>query len=92
MTALRSLAEGLKVAELTGAAADSHLLAVLAQVQARVGSSAKARQTAERALERSLPRSPARVLALLALGRGDEARQEAQAGKLAAVWWGWLDD
>ena len=92
MTALRSLAEGLKVAELTGAAADPHLLAVLAHVQARVGSPAKARQTAERALGRSLPRSPARVLALLVLGRGDEARQEAQGGELAAVWWGWLDD
>ena len=92
MTALRSLAEGLKVAELTGAAADPHLLAVLAHVQARVGSPAKARQTAERALGRSMPRSPARVLALLVLGRGDEARQEAQGGELAAVWWGWLDD
>ena len=90
LTALRSLAEGLKVAELTGAEADAHLLAVLAHVQARVGSPAKARQTAARALGRSLPRSPARVLALLALGRGNEARQEAQAGELAAAWWGFL--
>lgn len=85
--ALRSLAEGLKVAELTGESADPHLLAVLAHVQAGVGSAAKARQTAQRALERSGPRGPARVLALFALGRGDEARQEAQAGELAPVWW-----
>lgn len=88
--ALRSLAEGLKVAELTGESADPHLLAVLAHVQAGVGSAAKARRTAQRALERSGPRGPARVLALFALGRDDEARQEAQAGELSAVWWGFL--
>ena len=88
--ALRTLAEGLKVAELTGESADPHLLAVLAHVQARVGSPAKARQTAQRALERSAWRSPARVLALLALGRDGEARQEAQAGELASAWWSFL--
>lgn len=88
--ALRTLAEGLKVAELTGESADPHLLAVLAHVQAGVGSAVKARRTAQRALERSEPRSPARVLALLALGRDDEARQEAQAGELSAVWQSFL--
>lgn len=87
LTALRTLAEGLKVAELTGQSADAHLLAVLAHVQRRVGSAAKAGRTAHRALERSLPRSPARVLALLALGRPAEAQAEALAGQLGEVWW-----
>ncbi|GAA4016512.1 hypothetical protein GCM10022631_31090 [Deinococcus rubellus] len=90
--ALRTLAEGLKVAEMTGEAADAHLLAVLAYVQRFVGSGAmgsevKAHRTAHKALERSAPRSPARVWALLALGREVEARAEAEAGQLAAGWW-----
>lgn len=85
--ALRTLAEGLKVAELTGTEADAHLLAVLAHVQARVGSPARAGQTAARALDRSAPRSPARVLALLALGEPGEAEREAEAGEVAPVWW-----
>ena len=80
--ALHALAEGLKVAELSGQPADAHLLAVLARAQAAVGSASKARATAEKALARSLARSPARVLALLALGRADEARSEALAGQL----------
>ncbi len=81
-TALRTLAEGLKVTELMHAPADAHLLAVLARVQAVVGSAAKARRTAEKALERSQPGSPARVAALLALDRPDEARAEAEHGEL----------
>lgn len=85
-TALRVLAEGLKVAELGGEAADAHLLSVLAHVQLRLGGP-KGQRTAARALERSLPRSPARVLALLALRRGAEAMAEAQDGELAGVWW-----
>jgi len=85
--ALRALAEGLKVAELTGQQADAHLLAVLAHAQAALGSSGKAARTAEKALSRSLPRSPARVLALLALNRAAEARAEAGVGELAGVWW-----
>lgn len=84
--ALRALAEGLKVAELAGAAADAHLLAVLAHAQAAVGSPGKAARTAAKALARSVPRSPARVLALLALGREGEARAEAEAGELGEVW------
>nr|WP_246363064.1 hypothetical protein [Deinococcus budaensis] len=85
--ALRALAEGLKVAELTAQAADAHLLAVLAHAQAALGSRPKAARTAEKAMDRSPPRSPARVLALLALERRAEARAEAAAGELAAVWW-----
>lgn len=85
--ALRTLAEGLKVAELTGAQADAHLLAVLAHAQGRLGSRDKAGRTAAKALARSLPRSPARVVALLALDREAEARAEAEAGELAGVWW-----
>lgn len=84
---LRTLAEGLKVAELTGQEADAHLLAILAHTQAALGSAEKAGRTATRALGRSLPRSPARVAALLALGRREEARVEAAAGELAEVWW-----
>lgn len=85
--ALHTLAEGLKVAELTGQAADAHLLAVLAHAQARLGSRDKAGRTAAKALARSLPRSPARGVALLALGRVEEARAEAEAGELGEVWW-----
>ncbi|GAA5511907.1 hypothetical protein Dcar01_00621 [Deinococcus carri] len=85
--ALRTLAEGLKVAELTGQEADAHLLAVLARAQAALGSRDKAGRTAAKALARSLPRSPARVAALLALGREEEARAEAAAGELGKVWW-----
>ncbi len=88
--ALLALAEGLKVAELLNAEADAHLLAVLAHVQARLplqtgrGGSGKAAKTAQKALERSAPRSPARVLALLSLGRGAEAEAERVAGALSA--------
>ena len=89
--ALRTLAEGLKVAELSGQAADAHLLAVLAHVQAVLGSRDKAERTAEKALARSLPRSPARVIALLALGRAEEARVEAAAGDLGEVWFASFD-
>lgn len=85
--ALRSLAEGLRVAEHLGEEADAHLLAVLALVQRQVGSGAKAGRTARKALDRSLPRSPARVLALLALERPEQAHAEAQAGELGGVWW-----
>lgn len=84
--ALRALAEGLKVAEATGQPSDAHLLAVLAHAQLRLGG-AKGLRTAQKALERSLPRSPARVLALLALARTAEADTEAADGELAEVWW-----
>ena len=84
--ALHTLAEGLKVAELLNVPADPLLLTALARVQWRVGSPAKARRTAEKALARSAPGSPARVSALLALGRPDEARTEAERGELAAVY------
>ncbi|MCD0163624.1 hypothetical protein IHN63_20235, partial [Deinococcus sp. 6YEL10] len=84
--ALRSLAEGLKVAELTGQPADPHLLAVLAHAQ-RPLNARKAAATAAKALDRSEPGSPARVLALLALDRPDEAHAQAQRGSLAAAWW-----
>nr|WP_254605774.1 hypothetical protein [Deinococcus sp. JMULE3] len=84
--ALRTLAEGLKVAEITGQSADPHLLAVLAHTQARLNPR-KAQSTAAKALDRSAPRSPARVLALLALARPDDAHAEAQAGDLHPRWW-----
>lgn len=84
--ALRALAEGLKVSELTGDPADAHLLAVLGHAQVRLGSG-KGQRTAGKALERSLPGSPARVLALLALNRSEEALAEAKSGELAPVWW-----
>ncbi|WP_264775031.1 hypothetical protein [Deinococcus aetherius] len=84
--ALRTLAEGLRVAELAETQADAHLLSVLAHAQASVGSREKADRTAGKALPRSLPRSPARVVALLALGRKEEARAEATAGELGEVW------
>ncbi|MFC4427453.1 hypothetical protein [Deinococcus navajonensis] len=85
-TALRTLAEGLKVAEMTAQPADSHLLAVLAHVQVQVGGG-KGRRTAKKALERAAPGSPARVVALLALDRQEEALAEAARGQLAPVWW-----
>ncbi len=90
--ALRTLAEGLKVAEIVGEAADAHLLAVLAYTQrfvgsGLVGSEAKAQRTAHKALERADPGSPARVWGLLVLGRETEAAAEAAAGQLAAGWW-----
>ncbi|MEF2279583.1 hypothetical protein V3W47_14905 [Deinococcus sp. YIM 134068] len=85
--ALRALAEGLRVAEMSGTEADAHLLAVLAHAQAAVGGRDKAARTAAKALTRSVPRSPARVVALLALGREEEARREAEAGELGGVWW-----
>ena len=80
------------MAEVIGEAADAHLLAVLAYIQRRVGSGAagseaKAQRTAHKALARAAPRSPARVWALLALGRVAEAGVEAAAGQLAAGWW-----
>ncbi|GAA5440126.1 hypothetical protein ACFQDE_04305 [Deinococcus caeni] len=84
--ALRSLAEGLKVAELTGQPADPHLLAVLAHAQKPLNSR-KAAATAAKALDRSEPGSPARVLALLALDRPEDAHAQAQRGSLAAAWW-----
>lgn len=59
---------------------------MLAHAQVRLGG-AKGGRTAEKALARSLPRSPARVLALLALARPAEAAAEAADGELAAVWW-----
>lgn len=83
--ALRALAEGLKVTEMAAQAADAHLLAVLAHAQLRLGGP-KGQRTAAKALERSLPRSPARVTALLALHRLEEAEGEAHAGQLAEVW------
>ncbi|MBZ9749691.1 hypothetical protein K7W42_02310 [Deinococcus sp. HMF7604] len=84
--ALRTLAEGLKVAELTGQPADAHLLAVLAAAQARLNPR-KAAQTAGKALARSEARSPARVLALQVLGQPEEAAAQARTGELAPVWW-----
>ena len=81
--ALRALAEGLKVGELLREDTDAHLLAVLSLVQGRLGGGAKAEKTARKALERSVPRGPARVLALLALGRTEEAESERAAGELA---------
>lgn len=84
---LRTLAEGLKVAELTGQEADAHLLAVLAHAQRALGAGPKAARTAGKALGRAALRSPARVLALLALGQQGEAGAEAQAGELAPGWW-----
>jgi hypothetical protein len=84
--ALRTLAEGLKVAEMAGEAADAHLLAVLAHVQAAVGGTEKARRTAEKALARAAPRSPARVVALLALAQPEQAQAEASAGELDGRW------
>ncbi len=87
LAALRTLAEGLKVAELINREADAHLLAVLAHAQRPIGSGAKARRTAEKALERAAPRSPARVWALLALERPEDAERERLAGQLSAAWW-----
>lgn len=84
--ALRTLAEGLKVAEIAGQSADPHLLAVLAHTQARLNAR-KGQATAAKALERSAPRGAARVLALLALTRPDDAHAEAQAGELHRGWW-----
>nr|WP_229783534.1 hypothetical protein [Deinococcus sedimenti] len=84
--ALRTLAEGLKVAEIAGQSADAHLLAVLAHTQLRLNPR-KGQATAAKALERSAPRSPARVLALRALNRADEGMLEARAGELHPGWW-----
>ncbi|ADV68149.1 hypothetical protein [Deinococcus maricopensis] len=83
--ALRDLAEGLKVAELTGQDADAYLLAVLAHAQRFAGGTAKAALTAQKACARSAPRSPARVLALHALGRHDDAETERQSGALSGL-------
>lgn len=80
--ALRALAEGLKVSEMMRVDTDAHLLAVLSLVQRRVGGEGKALRTAAKALERSQPHSPARVLALLALGHTTEAEAERAAGDL----------
>lgn len=85
--ALRALAEGLKVSEMLREGTDAHLLAVLSLVQLSmaqvgIGGAAKAEKTARKALERSAPRSLGRVLALLALGRMDEAESERRAGEL----------
>lgn len=84
--ALRTLAEGLKVAEVIGAEADAYLLAVLAHAQARAGGTDKAQKTARKALARSPDRSPARAVALLALNRPADAREVAAAGKLGGLW------
>ncbi|THF88676.1 hypothetical protein E7T09_05700 [Deinococcus sp. KSM4-11] len=84
--ALRTLAEGLRVSEQLGQPADAHLLSVLAHAQLKLGGS-KGRRTAARALERSVARSPARVLALLALRRDSEALAEARDGEIHPVWW-----
>lgn len=84
--ALRTLAEGLKVAEIAAQPADAHLLAVLAHVQLRLGGS-KGKRTADKALARAAPASPAHVLALLALQRQDEALAQATRGGLSPVWW-----
>ncbi|WP_371864529.1 hypothetical protein [Deinococcus kurensis] len=84
--ALRTLAEGLKVAEIAGQSADAHLLAVLAHTQGRLNAR-KGQATAAKALERSVQRSPARVLALLALRRTAEADREAAGGALHPGWW-----
>lgn len=84
--ALRALAEGLKVAELGAQAADAHLLAVLAHAQG----GPKGGRSAAKALERSAPGSPARVLALLALGRPADAQAQAAAGDLSALWWAFV--
>jgi hypothetical protein len=80
--ALRALAEGLKVCEMLLIEADALLLAVLSVVQAKIGGGGKAMKTAQKALDRSLPRSPARVISLLALGRVQEAERERDAGEL----------
>lgn len=84
--ALRTLAEGLKVAELTGKEADAHVLAVLAYAQKQIGSAAKAERTAQKALERAPLRSPAQIWALLTLERYAEAEAERQAGQLDVAW------
>ena len=84
--ALRTLAEGLKVAEVIGAEADAYLLAVLAHAQNRAGGTDKAQKTARKALARSPDRSPARAVALLALNRPADAREVAAAGKLGGLW------
>jgi hypothetical protein len=84
--ALRTLAEGLKVAELMGEAADAHLLAVLAHAQVRSGGRSKALKTAQKALDRSPQRSPAKVWALFALGQPEEAEAQRQAGQLGERW------
>ncbi len=83
---LHTLAEGLKVAEVTGQAADAHLLAVLAAAQAPAGSARKALTTATKALARAQANSPAQVGALLLLGRPQEAQQAQQAGELDERW------
>ena len=82
--ALLALAEGLKVSEMLREETDAYLLAVLSAVQARVGGAVKATRTAQKALERSLPRSPARVIALLVLRRGQEAEAERLGGELTS--------
>ena len=82
--ALLALAEGLKVSEMLREDTGPHLLAVLSAVQARIGGAGKAGRTAQKALARSLPRSPARVIALLVLGRGQEAEAERLGGELAS--------
>lgn len=84
--ALRTLAEGLKIAELLGEETDAYLLAVLAHAQASAGGYPKALKTAEKALARSPERSPARAVALLALGRTEEMKEVAQAGELSYLW------
>lgn len=81
---LRTLAEGLKVAELTGQEADAHLLAVLAAAQRL--SPRKAAQTAAKALSRAQVGSPAQVGALLLLGETEQAAQQREAGELDGRW------
>lgn len=81
---LRTLAEGLKVAEIVGESADAHLLAVLAAAQRF--SPRKAAQSAQKALERASVGSPAQVGALLLLGQLDEAHAQQQAAELDERW------
>lgn len=86
LAALRALAEGLKVAEMLGAEADPYLLAVLAHAQAGTGGQRKAAATAQKALSRAEVRSPARVVAYLALGERAQAKAEAKAGQISPLW------
>lgn len=84
--ALRGLADGLRILELANLEPDAHLQAVLAHVHKRIGTE-KHQETAQKALDYSPERSPAQILALLALDRAAEAQSKAQAGALAPVWW-----
>lgn len=90
--ALNVLAEGLNIAEQIGDYADPHILALLALAQVRLADGLKAKGTAAKAHARALAFSPAGVLALITLGRPEEACGEAEAGELAPGWWAWALD